>query len=140
MRRTTRYYSRSILTGTTPLICPPCPIPLAWGLIAHSILMGCEASMIRWARKITLPLAKPPHTGSLMKRRISLPFFQLASLRLGTLSFKAHIFTEAAKHLNTTYPNPKGAPKSQSSCKTKWTAVSFIIKHLFITAAHIFTA
>lgn len=57
-----------------------------------------------------------------------------------TMSFKAHIFTEAAKHLNTTYPNPKGAPKSQSSCKTKWTAVSFIIKHLFITAAHIITA
>ncbi|KAG2364288.1 hypothetical protein BDR07DRAFT_1280085 [Suillus spraguei] len=40
-----------------------------------------------------------------------------------TMSFKAHIFTEAAKYLNTTYPTPKGTPKSQSSCKTKWTAL-----------------
>ncbi|KAG1763982.1 hypothetical protein EV702DRAFT_1205257 [Suillus placidus] len=40
-----------------------------------------------------------------------------------TLSFKNTVFTEAAAHINTKYPAQKGARKSQSSCKSKWSAL-----------------
>ncbi|KAG2359004.1 hypothetical protein BDR07DRAFT_1488748 [Suillus spraguei] len=37
-----------------------------------------------------------------------------------TMSFKGSVFTDAAIHINRLYPTQKCAPKSQSSCKTKW--------------------
>jgi hypothetical protein len=56
-----------------------------------------------------------------------------------TMNFKSSVFSDAAIHLNRMYPAQKCAPKSQSSCKTKWSNVSVII-YLSTTAAHIITA
>jgi len=56
-----------------------------------------------------------------------------------TMSFKSSVFSDAAIHLNRMYPAQKRAPKSQSSCKTKWSNVSVII-YLSTTVAHIITA
>ncbi|KAG2072132.1 hypothetical protein BDR04DRAFT_1153634 [Suillus decipiens] len=36
------------------------------------------------------------------------------------MSFKGSVFTDATIHLNRLYPTQKCAPRSQSSCKTKW--------------------
>ncbi|KAG2340042.1 hypothetical protein BDR05DRAFT_890582 [Suillus weaverae] len=36
------------------------------------------------------------------------------------MSFKNTVFTDAAAHINNMFPSQKGAPKSQSFCRSKW--------------------
>ncbi|KAG1775592.1 hypothetical protein EV702DRAFT_1046719 [Suillus placidus] len=40
-----------------------------------------------------------------------------------TMSFRNTVFTDAAIHINTKFPNQKGPQKSQSSCRSKWAAL-----------------
>ncbi|KAG1763357.1 hypothetical protein EV702DRAFT_982903 [Suillus placidus] len=40
-----------------------------------------------------------------------------------TMSFRNTVFTDATIHINTKFPNQKGPPKSQSSCRSKWAAL-----------------
>lgn len=57
-----------------------------------------------------------------------------------TMSFKNTVFTDATAHINTMFPAQKGAPKSQSSCKSKWAAVSSITLDLLVALAHTIAA
>ncbi|KAG1882696.1 hypothetical protein F4604DRAFT_1539141, partial [Suillus subluteus] len=53
-----------------------------------------------------------------------------------SVTFKNSVYSDASKHLNTLYPTHRGAAKSQSSCKTKWNNMSFIIIYLSTTKSY----